>query len=423
MSMFVGPRRGNAPAGLAGIVLIAGIGGLAGLTAPGAARAEGESAGGTVAGGERPAVASPLPLPEPVDLPPQVQELSVRYRDIFTVLAAGRRAEAIERAAALETQTLAAKPGKALEWLSMADGALLGGYLQARPDCALPLAHFYQRLVLVHFAQRRYGLTQRALVVASGLLAKMARAAQSESERRLTAAAYAGFAADLLTVPAPTRAAEMLTRGLLLAPDDIDGNIALSVLLLRDRRPAAAAARLDRVLGAHPENREARLRRALMRDGVSGDGRAARELDKLATQGDVDWIALVAAQERVRRLLVAGDYDKSIAFLDRVLERFPADSSLRVARAFAAARSNRRAEANLAVQAALAAEGTPGEGARRRFGGLPIHLLRPQATLAEAAAQTRLLNLAAAISGATPAIPAIPGAAAPGSAAPTGFSP
>ena len=275
----------------------------------------------------------------------------------------------------------------------------------------------------MHFAQRRYGLTQRALVVASGLLAKMARAAQSESERRLTAAAYAGFAADLLTVPAPTRAAEMLTRGLLLAPDDIDGNLALSVLLLRDRRPAAAAARLDRVLGAHPENREARLRRALMRDGVSADGRAARELDKLATQGEIDWIALVAAQERVRRLLVAGDYDKSIAFLDRVLERFPADSSLRVARAFAAARSNRRAEANLAVQAALEAEGTPGEGARRRFGELPIHLLRPQATLAEAAAQTRLSNLAAAISGATPAIPAIPGAVAPGSAAPTGVSP
>ena len=33
-----------------------------------------------------------------------------------------------------------------------ADGGLLGGYLQARPDCALPLALFYQRLVLAHSA-------------------------------------------------------------------------------------------------------------------------------------------------------------------------------------------------------------------------------------------------------------------------------
>ena len=180
MTMFVGSRRGNAPAGLAGIVLIAGIGGLAGLTAPGAALAENGSGVGTVAGSERPA-AAPLPVPEPVDLPREVQELSVRYRDIFTVLAAGRRAEAIERAAALETQALAATPGKALEWLSMADGAVLGSYLEARPDCALPLALFYQRLVLAHSAHRRYGLTHRALVVASGLFAQMARAAQAKA--------------------------------------------------------------------------------------------------------------------------------------------------------------------------------------------------------------------------------------------------
>lgn len=394
---------------------------MAGLTAPGAARAERASDRGAVAGSERPA-AAPLPAPEPVVLPREVQELSVRYRDIFTVLAAGGRAEAIERAAALETQTLAATPGKALEWLSMADGALLGSYLQARPDCALPLALFYQRLVLAHSAHRRYGLTHRALVVASGLFAQMARAADSEGERRLTAAAHAGFAADLLTMPAPARAAEMLTRGLLLVPDDIDANIALSILLLRDRRPAAAEARLDRVLGAHPDNREARLRRALLRDGFSPDGRAARELEKLATAGEIDWIALVAAQERVRRLLVAGDYDEAIAFLEGVLERFPADSSLRVALAFASARSSRRAEANLAVQAALAAKAAPGEGARRRFAELPIRLLLPQATLAEAAGETRLANLAAAIAGNSPASPVPAAPAATASAAPAGTS-
>ena len=43
------------------------------------------------------------------------------------------------------------------------------------------------------------------------------------------------------------------------------------------------------------------------------------------------------------------DYDKAIAFLNRVLERFPGDSSLRVALAFASARSGRRAEAFLAA--------------------------------------------------------------------------
>jgi hypothetical protein len=412
LSGFIGSRV------LALIAGTVGIWGLGVLGVPGATPAAG-GVGGAVAGGEPPTVTSQLPVIEPAELPPEVQELSVRYRDIFTALAAGKRAEAVEQAAALEAQTFAATPGKALEWLSMADGALVGAYLQARPDCALPLALFYQRLMLAHSAHRRFGLIHRAVVVASGIFAQMARVADSEGERRLTAAAHAGFAADLLTVPAPGRAAEMLTRGLLLTPDDTDANIALAVLLLRDRRQPAAETRLDRVLAAHPDHREARLRRALLRDGFSANGRAARELEKLATGGEIDWIALVAAQERVRRFLVAGDYDKSIAFLARVLERFPGDSSLRVALAFASARSSRRAEANLAVQGALEVRVAPGEGARRRFAELPIRLLRPQASLAEAAGEARLANLGAAIAGNAPATPA---SGAPGAVAPGGFS-
>ena len=375
---------------------------------------------------ERPPAAQTFTLPDPVELPPQAQELAARYREVFRTLAAGDRAAAVGRAAELEAQALAANPGKAAEWLTLADGSLLGAYLQARPDCALPLVVFYQRLVLAHAARGRYRLVPRALHVADRLLAQMTLTATTQAERRLTADAYTGFAAELLAVPAPTRAAEMLSLGLGLAPDDFDGNVALSILLLRDRRANDAESRLDRVLKAQPGNREARLRRTLMRSGLSADGRAGQELEKLATGGESDWIALVAAQERVRRLLATGAYDRSIVFLNRVLERFPGDSSLRVALAFAAARSTHRAEAYLAAQSALKARAADGEGARRIFAELPLRLLRQQAERAMAAADARLPSLASAvaIAPAAPATPTPPVSSGPetASAAPAGRS-
>lgn len=378
------------------------------------------------AGAERPPASQVFTLPEPIELPPPARELAERYREVFRTLASGDRNDAVGRAAALEAQTLAANPGKALEWLDLADGSLLGAYLQARPDCALPLIVFYQRLVLAHAAKGRYRLVPRALHVADRLLEQMTLTARTQAERRLTADAYSGFAADLLTVPAPTRAAEMLAVGLELAPDDFDGNLALAILLLRDRRPNDAESRLDRVLKAQPGNREARLRRALMRSGFSADGRTGQELEKLATDGEKDWIALVAAQERVRRLLATGDYDRSTAFLNRVLDRFPGDSSLRVALAFAAARSSRRAEAYVAAKSALTTQATAGEGARRIFAELPIRLLRQQAARASAAADSRTASLATALASAplAPLAPVTPAIGAPPatSATPVGRS-
>ncbi len=58
----------------------------------------------------------------------------------------------------------------------MADGALLGAYLQAQPDCALPLALFYQRLVLAHSAHQALRPDPaRAASSPSGIFAQMAR--------------------------------------------------------------------------------------------------------------------------------------------------------------------------------------------------------------------------------------------------------
>lgn len=387
------------------------------------------AAGEPPAGGERPPAGQPFTLPEPLVLGPPVQELAERYREVFRTLAAGDRSAAVSRAAELEIAAVAAHPGEAIEWLSQADAFLLGSYLEARPDCAPPLVQFYERLVLVHAAQHRYPLLQRALRVTDGLLVRMKLASSHPGERRLTADTYSSFAAELLTIPAPARATEVLEAGLELAPEDLDGNVALAILMLRDRRPDDAGSRLDRVLKRAPAHREARLRRALLRSGFSADGRAGHELDRLATSGEGDWIALVAAQERVRRLLATGDYDKSIEFLNRVLERFPAESSLRVTLAFASARSGRRAEAYLAAKSALATKVPPGEGARRIFAELPIRLLREQTARAEEAAEHRLPALAAAVDSVptffpapAPAPPGVSGAAEGAAAAPAGLT-
>ncbi len=355
------------------------IGGFAGLMARGggcAPKLPGLSRDRrAVAGSERPA-AAPLPAPEPVVLSARgagaLRPLSRHLHRCSPPAVAPRRSE---RAAALEAQAFAATPGKAIEWLSMADGVLLSAYLQARPDCALPLGALLPAPGARAFRAAAIRVDPPRAARRHGLFEQMARAATAKAERRLTAAAYAGFAADLLTMPAPARAAEMLSRGLLLVPDDIDANIALSILLLRDRRPdgggsaarpgsrraprqprGPAAPRPDarRFLGRWPRRARARETRHCRRDRLdrarrrAGAGPPAARRWRLR-QGD-----------RLPRMASSSAFPPTRRCAWRSPSRRPAPAGAR-----------RRIWLS---QAALAAKAAPGEGARRRFAELPIRL-------------------------------------------------
>jgi tetratricopeptide (TPR) repeat protein len=326
-----------------------------------------------------------------------VDDLSRSYRSLYLAFADADRAAAIAQAAAFERATVAAEPKKGFERLLTADSELFGRIAEADPRSLLALCIFYQDLAYRHAADRSWGLLLRADRATEELLRRLARVASSDEDKALASAAYQAFAADLLEIYAPDRAAEMLDQALALTPADVNANLTVAILMQRDERYPQAALRLDRALETDPQHREARLRRALIRARVDPEGKALKELESLSAGRDNDWITVVATQERGRLLLAADKLERAIAWFSAAAERFPTEHSFRTALAFAQARAGRRNAAAISARALLAAPRDHTESARRRFADSPVRLIDARRVEMRAAAETRWDELKVAL--------------------------
>jgi tetratricopeptide (TPR) repeat protein len=350
------------------------------------------------AGSSEPAPSTPAEtLTAPILTGTDVDDLSRSYRSLYLSFANADRAAAIAQTAAFERATVAAEPKKGFERLLAADSELFGRIAVADPRSLLALSIFYQDLAYRHAADRNWGLLLRADRATEELLRRLARIAASDQDRSLVSAAYQSFAADLLEIHAPDRAAEMLDQALALTPGDVNANLTVAILLQRDERYPQAALRLDRALEANPQHREARLRRALIRARVDPEGKALKELESLSASPDNDWITVVATQERGRLLLATGKLERAIAWFGAAAERFPAEHSFRTALAFAQARAGRRNAAAISARALLAAPRENTESARRRFAESPVRLIENRRAEMRAAAETRWDDLKVAL--------------------------
>src|SRR5262249_25135863 len=121
----------------------------------------------------------------------------------------------------------------------------------------------------------------------------------------------------------------------------------------------AAAGRLEKLLQAHPESLEGRLRLALSRARLGDPGKARQLLGEIlaaAPAADDLWLLSLAVQELARLQLAAGEAEAAARTVEAVLERLPGDAELRLAQAFL-----------------LDCRGEHGQ-ARERLGGLEIQV-------------------------------------------------
>lgn len=359
--------------------------------------------GALVAGGPRlsagePQTAVPVdPLSLPAESAEPTHDLTRSYHGLFLAFATGDREAAIERTMAFERATLAAEPKKGFEKLSEADSRLFAAIERQRPQALLALTPFYRDLAHRYSLEHDFGLLMRANRATEELLQRMVQPKSDAFERRVVASAYESLALDLINIFATARAAEMLESALKLAPKDVPANIALSTLLLRDERYAAAVLHLDRALAVAPENREAALRRAVLRARTDFDARAARELEALAASPEPDWITVLALQERGRGLIAKGRFGDAIAWFERAAERFPKESSFPAAIAFCQHRAGLREAASTTALGALNRTGSGDTGARRRYAALPVELLEPRRGETNLAAEARREELQSAL--------------------------
>lgn len=319
------------------------------------------------------------PPPATVVAPPasreEIQRIGATYLDAWSRYASGDQEGAVAAVETFESGLLASNRRRAMGWLDQSDRPLAAEVVRARPEAVLPLALFYGDLFRAHLATRRIGLARRAEMHAADLLDRFAELATVGRQKELAAAAYEGMAADLLSAEAPRRAADLLERATRVAPGRAADWLALAAIQERDRRFEQALAALDRVLSIEPRNREARLRQARIEQLRGNSRRAATAYDALAAEPVVDWIGVVAIQERARQLLADGELAAAVVLLESAGQRFPAEPSLALALSYAYERAGRRASARAAADRAVAARPAFAGAPRKRYSAPPIEAL------------------------------------------------
>ncbi len=338
--------------------------------------------------------------------PGERQRLRDGYLAAWRTYAQGDRRGAVAALQALESATDARK---ANDWHDAVERPLLERLRAIEPSALLPLTQLYREVALAHQLAARGDLGRRDRAVGERLIGSPTRATApaamtaptattpQDRERELAAMALESFAADQLEGGALGDAVELLRRAADWAPASPRPWIAMGTLLERDRKLTEAAAAFDRAIALDSRSREARLRRARIDALQERRSQSESALDSLLAEPVNDWIAVVAAQERVRLLLDAGLFPAAADRARALVTRFPEEPSLQLGLAYALERAGRRTEGRAFARQALSAGRAFAVAPRKLYAEPPRRLLAERRSELEHELLLRLPVLAAAI--------------------------
>ncbi|HPA95782.1 MAG: hypothetical protein GX178_02320 [Acidobacteria bacterium] len=318
------------------------------------------------------------------------------YLEILAELAAGQPEAAVARLMEHETATVAREPREALRYLDRAQESVIARLGELDPDALLPIADLHRRLFTAHLTAGHPALARQAMARAEAATQRFAARAGTE-DRGLAAASLLSLAASLFDAVIPRRAAELAAQAENLVPGHAAALLAQAVVLERAQEHREATAVLDRLLRADPEQREARLRRALLAQRDGSRKGPQRELRALVAPPARDWVAAVAAQELARTLVARGQAEEAVTMLAAAEARLGDAGGLAVARAWAEERAGRRSAALTHLERIPPPSRLHGDSPRRRYGRWPEEALQAERRTAVEAALLRLPALAAAL--------------------------
>ncbi len=343
------------------------------------------------------APAVPLPaVPDTAEGRQLRSAVRAAYREALSRLAAGREGEALEATAALEDSLLARKesPVTAEQILEIETGAA-HELVTADPASCAPLLRFHQRLYEEAGAKRRLQGSTLARQVAGRLTGLCRQTGPPGLAHRFAAV----FGTELVRGGVTVQGGQMLQSA--LAEEPADEGLLLELASGAERRGASTEAmvHLDALLRAHPENREARLRRILdqARAGQTLEAEAALRafLQEETGQEETGGWRLSLAYQELARLEMARKLPGSIKTLREGLERLPGDEKLTLLLAALLDRTGQGIEARQLLARFKPQPGDEGGGAaRRRYSRPPPEpfATRNQALGQEAAAHLPALG-------------------------------
>jgi Tfp pilus assembly protein PilF len=265
------------------------------------------------------------------------------------------------------------------------------------PEVLLPLALLHAELYRSLRVRKELYLAESARRTSADLAAAYAERGGSES---VAAQALLSLAADLLASGVQSASRSMLDRALALDGRNEAVGLFLAASAERDGDYPRAVDILERLVQAHPDSAEARLRLGVNLDRIGKTARAREILQRLISEPVPEWVKTVAFQEMVRLQLQDGRQDRAVTLLRQAVARLPNQTQLAVQLAYLLERQGSAAAAREILAGVKptpqATDGSP----RHRYGQWPTAALDQVRRSLTQQSILRLAALARALEGA-----------------------
>ncbi|MEA2564624.1 MAG: hypothetical protein QOH06_6128 [Acidobacteriota bacterium] len=240
------------------------------------------------------------------------------------------------------------------------------------PEVLLPLALLHAELYRSLRERKELYLAESARRTSADLAASYAERGGSGS---VAAQALLSLAADLLASGVQSASRSMLDRALALDGRNEAVGLFLAASAERDGDYPRAADVLERLVQAHPDSAEGRLRLGVNLDRIGKAAQARDTLQRLISEPVPEWVKTVAFQEMVRLQLQDGKQDRAVALLRQAVARLPNQTQLAVQLAYLLERQGSASAAREVLAGVKprpqATDGSP----RHRYGQWPTAAL------------------------------------------------
>lgn len=323
-------------------------------------------------------------------------ELDAGLRAAFELVVAGRDGDARLALVDLETRALDGSGG-AVPTLAKAELALCRDLAKRDPEAIVPLALLWLDVYRAERARQGFLLSTHARTMVSSLVDLYVASGSGEGSKHLGARILAVLGAELQSVGLTRLATTTLDRSLALDPANELAALALSAELERRQATADMLTRLQVLVAAQPDHREASLRLGIAELRLGRDGAGRERLGRLLSpEAPADWIYAVAAQELVRLDIRGKQFERAEATAKSALERLAGNEKLSLALAALEDRLGRAGASRSRLEAIPRAERS-GVGERARYGEPPRDALARVEREVRDSAKPRRDRLAAAL--------------------------
>lgn len=331
-----------------------------------------------------------------------LDEIKARYRTLLARLGEVPRDEIVRSVARFEAEAVGGQAEHRIPRLRRGQLAVLERLARQDVETLVPALLLHHDVCRAHKRDRRTYLMHHAITVVRTIADRYASRADSVAARLVSAQALASLGGHLQAAGQRSSLA-LFHEALRHVPNHAASLLGLAAFREKLGGPYDdVIGHLGRLVKAHPDDREARLRLAVnqLRFARQGPGLEAGRLRKqarghLATLVESpinDWVFVLAAQELARTLSRRDGLSDAIGVLERASARMPEMQKLRLQLAFLYDRAQ-RPEAAQALLAEMRGQPMTADPARGRYNRWPRRALEVDREALVAGAQRRTARL------------------------------